>query len=152
MEWVNEFLALMERIFPASTISKAFQRSFLAAGVVLLWLAIDMVVRRPAGSWLYYRLAAGRRTREAAIIADRVAALEGEASGLELTLGLRLKELEIRSSGSLTPLPAAAVVSSVGVTPLSAEQPAPAPPSLPAGGAPPLPTMAPPPPPPPMFT
>jgi hypothetical protein len=153
MEWATEFMGFLEKIFPAATISKAFQRSFIVAGSVLIWLVVDMVVRRPAGSWLYYRLAAGHRVHDAARLADRVAQLEGEATGLQLSLEMALKELQIRSEGGFTPPPSVAVSSvGVSVTP-SPSLPPPAPPATAMGSSLPSSTaeIGPPPPPPPMI-
>lgn len=114
--WLNELIGFMERVFLPSTISKGFQRGFVVAGFVLAWVAIDMLIRCPAGSWLYYKRRTSQRVAQAARLADEVALLEGESKGLQRSLDMHLAELKIRSDAAVTPN-AAATVTAVGVTP-----------------------------------
>jgi hypothetical protein len=152
MDGVSEVFAFLERVFPGQTVSKGFQRGFLVQTAVTLWIGFDMVVRCPAGCWLYYRRQIAKQVSKGREMADRIAALEGEAKGLEVQLEFKLKELMIRSTG-LSPQPVAAVssVSGVSVNPpqvsaLSPQTPTPGaalPPlkaSMPITALPPLPT------------
>lgn len=131
ISWINELFLFLEKVFPAVTISKGFQRGFIIAGIVLLYIGIYQLVRVPAGSFLFYRLRTGERVAQAASIADEVASIEGTAAGLEKTLELALAELKIRANHGLI-TPAQQNVSGVGVAPQAMGAASPLAPPLPA--------------------
>jgi hypothetical protein len=147
MEWINEFLGFLEKVFTPSTISRGFQRGFIFSAFVMCWLGVDMLLRCPPGSWWYYRYNAGKRIAESQAMADEVSQIEGKADGLAVQLNMLLKELEIRTGGALNPMPSPVAVSSsvsgVSVPPPVAPSivpPMPPPPVAPLPPPPPLPT------------